>query len=196
MKLIAAAFALVLVVAAPEALARDRQASRPGLANATVLIIRHAEDAAVGRGLSPAGSARANAYARYFRPFRLGGERLRIDALVAAADSRASDRARLTLEPLSRSLGIPVEQPFAAGRVGRLARWLAAGAPNRTILIAWHHSDAPDLIAALGGDPQALLGRRHWPDRVYDWVVVLRFDGDGRILPNASRLVREPALLP
>jgi hypothetical protein len=188
--------ALFFLVAAPDALARrhsEPSASAPGLANATVLIIRHAEDAPQGRGLSAAGQARAAAYARYFRPFRLGQEQLRIDILVAAADSRASDRSRLTLEPLSRASSLPVQQPVTTRHINALVRWLAQGAPHRTILIAWHHGDLPDLIAGLGADPIALLSKRHWPSSVYDWVVVLRFDSNGTLIPQANRLVREPA---
>ena len=199
MKFLPTLAALFFLLAAPEASAHRHsapQSGAPGLVNATVLIIRHAEEAANGRGLSSAGQARAAAYARYFRPFRLGQEQLRVDTLVAAADSRASDRSRLTLEPLGRALAIPVQQPVGPRHVHALARWLGQGAPHRTILIAWHHGDLPDLIAELGADPAALLGRRHWPSNVYDWVVVLRFDRDGTLIPQASRMVREPALVP
>ena len=198
-KFLPAFAALFFLLVAPDASARrhlESRAGASGLANATVLIIRHAEDAATGRGLSAAGQARAAAYARYFRPFRLGQEQLRIDTLVAAADSRASDRSRLTLEPLSRASSIAVQQPLTDRHVRALVRWLGQGAPHRTILIAWHHGDLPDLLTELGADPAALLGRRRWPSNVYDWVIVLRFDRDGIIIPQASRLVREPALLP
>lgn len=195
MKFLPILAALLLLLAAPEASAHrhaEPHASAPGLANATLLIIRHAEDATNGRGLSPAGQARAAAYARYFRPFRLGQEQLRVDTLVAAADSRASDRSRLTLEPLSRALSLPVQQPVTTRHINALVRWLGQGAPHRTILIAWHHGDLPDLLTGLGADPRALLGRRHWPSDVYDWVVVLRFDPNGALVPQASRIVREP----
>ena len=191
----ACAFAVSLEASAHRHI-ESQSGAAAGLANATVLIVRHAEEAGSGPGLSPQGELRANAYARYFRPFRLGDERLRVDTLIAAADSRASQRSRLTLEPLSRISGIPIQQPFADRHVRGLARWLARGSPNRTILIAWHHGQLPKLLGELGADPSAMLGRPHWPSHVYDWVVVLHFDRNGAIVPQSCRLVREPTPLP
>ncbi|MBS0386302.1 MAG: flagellar basal body-associated protein FliL [Proteobacteria bacterium] len=160
-----------------------------------MLIVRPAEKAERGPGLSPAGEPRARAYARYFRPFPLGPERLRVDTLIAAADSHRSQRSRLTLEPLSRASGVPIQQPFDDRDVGDLAAWLGQGAPGRTILIAWHHSELPRLMRDLGLDPSAALPGRNWPPDVYDWVVVLRFDRSGAIMPESCRLIREPTLL-
>ena len=114
MKLLPTLIAVCVLVVSSEAYAHHHigsQSGAAGLANAAVLIVRHAEEAGSGPGLSPQGQLRANAYARYFRPFRLGDERLRVDTLIAAADSRASQRSRLTLEPLSRISGIPIQQP-------------------------------------------------------------------------------------
>jgi hypothetical protein len=189
------ALAAVSLAATPAASAHNHIRPRPGatgLANATVLIIRHAEEAESGAGLSPAGQARARAYARYFQPFVLGGTPLRIDTLIAAADSRGSQRSRLTLEPLSHVSGLPIQQPFSNRRVRDLAIWLRQGAPGRTILVAWHHGELPELMAELGFDPSTLLHRNHWPSHVYDWVVALRFDRNGAIMPDACRLVHAP----
>jgi hypothetical protein len=197
MKLLCALAVVFGLAIAPQASAHHNGSARDGggLSNATVLIVRHAEEAEAGPGLSPAGEARAHGYARYFRPFRLGAESLRVDTLIAAADSRVSQRSRLTLEPLSHISGIAIQQPYADRHVKGLANWLRRGPSNRTILIAWHHGELPGLISELGGDPQTLLGRRHWPSHVYDWVVVLRFDRNGAIMPQSSRLIHEPVLL-
>jgi len=198
MKLLPTLIAVCVLVVSSEASAHHHTGSQSGvggLANAAVLIVRHAEEAGSGPGLSPQGQLRAGAYARYFRPFRFGDERLRVDTLIAAADSRASQRSRLTLEPLSRISGIPIQQPFADRHVRGLARWLGRGSPNRTILIAWHHGELPNLLSELGADPSVMLGRRHWPSHVYDWVVVLHFDRNGTIIPQSCRLIREPTPL-
>ena len=186
--------ALVLVVTSPASAHGHSklQFSAAGLANTTVLIIRHAEEAESGSGLSPAGELRAQEYARYFRSFMLGEQSLRVDTLVAAADTRASHRPRLTLEPLSRVTGMPIQQPFHDRDVRDLANWLGQGLPGRTILISWRHGRLPMLMNELGLNPTKVLRRGRWPSQVYDWVVVLRFDRDGAVIPAFCGLIREP----
>lgn len=166
-----------------------------GLSNTTVLIVRHAEKPDDGTGLTPAGEARAAAYADYFRRFRFNSAVLRVDTLVAAADTDHSERPRLTLTPLSQATAIPVEQPSASDDVGGLARWLRAGRAKRTILVSWHHSKISQLVGALGADPSHLLFLGWWPASVYNWVVVLHFDAKGDFVPAASGLVKEEDLL-
>jgi hypothetical protein len=163
----------------------------PGLANATVLIVRHAEKPFDGNGLNAKGVARSKAYVAYFERFRIDGAPIHIDTLVAAADSPRSERPRLTLAPLSAATDIPIEQPAPDWAIGSLATWLATGQSGRTILIAWHHSEIPALVARLGADPGALFTFRHWSPTVFDDVVILRFDGQGRLEPGKTRLVRE-----
>jgi hypothetical protein len=167
----------------------------PGLANATVLIIRHAEKPAFGSGLSPAGEAHAQAYVKYFRHLTLDGAPVRLDTLIATADSDESRRERLTLEPLSRAMGLPILQPFANRAITQLANWLAHGPPNRNILVVWHHDRVPKLLAALGVNPSTILSSGRWPSDVYNWLVVLRFDRNGQLLPAHCRLVHEPSPL-
>jgi len=184
---------LSLPVAALCVDARDAAAPSlaPGLANATVLIVRHAEKPDEGRGLNATGVARSEAYAGYFQHFRVDGAPVHIDTLVATADSPLSDRPRLTLAPLSQAIHVPIQQPFPDRAVGALAGWLRAGPKGRTILVAWHHGEIPDLVASLGADPGALFTFRRWSPTVFDEVVVLRFDGSGRPIPQETRLVRE-----
>jgi hypothetical protein len=201
MKVASALIGLLLITMAPPAVAHsygDGNASTSittRLANATVLIIRHAEKPASGPGLSPPGEARAKAYAQYFQRFTLDGAPVRIDTLVATADSDKSRRERLTLEPLSHVTGLPIQQPFDDGAVKELVGWLAQGPPNRDILIAWHHGQVPKLLSALGLDPSAILPGGRWPSDVYDWVVMLRFDRNGDVVPARCRLFHEPSPL-
>ncbi len=198
MRFLAAFFTALALVAIPPASAHNHTGPRlaaTGLTNATVLVVRHAEKAEFGPGLSPAGESRARAYARYFHPFILSRERLRVDTLVAAADSRGSYRSRLTLEPLSRVSGLAIQQPFRDRDIGGLAAWLAQGPPGRTILIAWHHGELPRLMSDLGLAPSTLLPGGDWPSDEYNWVIVLRFDRNGAIAPSWCRLIREPTPL-
>ncbi len=184
--------ALTLVPGAAEAHHHEHGLSDiAGPPNGTVLIIRHAEKPANGTGLTPAGEARAAAYVSYFGHFQIGGARVRIDELVATTDSDGSVRPRLTLTPLSQALNLPIQQPFADKDVKSLATWLSSQQPGRVVLVAWHHGKLPQLLADLGADPGQLLPNGTWPDEVYDWVIELRYDAQGRLL-SADRVV-EPA---
>ncbi len=193
-------FVLALLLATTPALAKhghhhdaDGAAGAPGLAGVTLLVVRHAEKPASegDRGLSPAGEARAKAYATYFRHFSVDGAPVAIDTLIASADSNESARPRLTLEPLSKATGIAIQTPFANKQVKDAARWIEAGQTHKAALIAWHHGKLAKLLEKLGADTSTLLPDGEWPDGVYDWVIVLRYDGDGN-LSEAKRIV-EPA---
>ena len=161
------------------------------LANATVLILRHADKPTHGSGLSAAGNARAIAYARYFHPFRADGSSISIEpnALFATKDSQESHRPRLTLEPLSESTGLPINTHFANGEEIALVAALRAQPQGQHILIAWHQGHIPNLLKGLGVDPATLLPEGKWPDDVYDWVIELSFDANGKLA--ASRRIVE-----
>lgn len=165
-----------------------------GLANVTVLIVRHAEKLASGSGLSPQGEQRAQAYATYFDPLRLDGQRLLPGRLIATADSKNSIRPRLTLTPLSQRLGLPIEQPYADADVDKLVKSLGKDNQAPVVLIAWHHGHIDKLIDAFGGDAKTITGRKTWPGDVYDWLVVLRFDANGQLDAAHSQLVQEHLL--
>jgi hypothetical protein len=165
-----------------------------GLHDVTVLIIRHAEKAEPGNGLSTLGEQRAAAYASYFDPLRLDGESLQPQRLIATTDSKASERPRLTLTPLSTRLSLPIEQPFADDQVDELVRSLRKQNQASVVLIAWHHGHVGKLINAFGGSAKDLLGSKSWPADVYDWMVVLRFDDRGRLIESRSERVQEHLL--
>ena len=183
-KLVIALLALCLMVL--PAAARQPAGN---LANATVLILRHADSPDHGPGLSAAGNARAIAYARYFHPLRANGSSIEPNALFATKDSQESHRPRLTLEPLSRSTGLPINTHFANGEEIALVAALRAQPQGQHILIAWHHGHIPNLLKALGADPAALLPEGKWPGDVYDWVIELSFDANGKLA--ASRRIVE-----
>jgi hypothetical protein len=161
-------------------------AAEAGPKNATVMIIRHAEDPEAGPGISAAGEARAKFYAGYSWP---GG---RPSLLIAASDSKKSQRPRLTLEPLSRATGMPINAGFNDENPGGVARYLSKAGSDKTTLIAWRQGETPKLISALGGQPAAFLPGGDWPNHVYNWTVVLKFDANGDVVAGQSRLVRQP----
>jgi hypothetical protein len=187
-------FALALLVTSlvtPVSTSAALETPTVGLGDATVLIIRHAEKPDSGTGLSPAGEARAQAYVRYFQHLTLNGAAFRPDTLIATADSKNSARERLTLEPLSRALGIPLDLRFSNKDIVGLVHALTSEAHRKSVLIAWHHGTLPQIIEARGGDPHAVLPDGYWPDNVFDAVVALRYDDDGKFIPGSEQLIHE-----
>jgi hypothetical protein len=162
-----------------------------GLKDAVVLIIRHAEKPESGQELTPAGTQHAEAYVRYFRDFQVEGKPLKLDSLFAAADSKNSHRPRLTLEPLSRALKLPLDSNFKDKQPELLADELKSKPHGQEILICWHHGKIPDLIRALGADPGALLPGGKWPDAEFGWVIELRYDNEGKLRPDQCRRIKE-----
>jgi hypothetical protein len=162
-------------------------ADSPGLQNTTILIIRHAEKPASGNTLTPAGEKRAQAYIQYFQNFTVDSQPFKIDTLIAAANSEGSHRPFLTIEPLSKALGMPIDQRFNAKEFQKLADDLRAKPHGQHILICWHHGDIPQLTQALGVDTKELFKNDKWPDDVFCWVIQLRYDANGRLI-DAKRV--------
>lgn len=183
-----AALLSALIVPAVAA-AKHGHADGSGLADTTILIIRHAEKPASGPGLTPEGEARAQAYVGYFEHFRVGGEPMVPNALYAAADSASSMRPRLTITPLSQALNLPIDDQFSDKQSKEIAEALRMQTHANHVLIAWHHGEIPKLIHELGGDPSALLPDGKWPSDVFGWVVVLQYDHKGRLA--SSQVVHE-----
>jgi hypothetical protein len=162
-----------------------------GPRNGVVLIIRHAEKPADGPGLTPRGEERAKAYPRYFRNFTVDGKPLHLDHIFAAADSDESQRPRLTVWPLARSLGLPVDARFKTKQSEAVAGLVAASRPGSSILICWRHGELPELLGALGASPDAILPKGKWPDETFDWVIQLRYDAKGNLIPAATKRINE-----
>ena len=178
---------LLAVGIATAILAGPPQAGKSSaLNNAVILIIRHAEKPTAGDQLSAAGNARAQTYANFFKNFTLDGQPLKLDYLFASADSKASQRACLTIEPTSKMLGVAVDCQFADAQFQELADEIRAKPHGQNILICWHHGEIPQLVRALGADPGRLFPKGKWPDEVFNWLVELRYDSNGN-LTKASR---------
>ena len=183
-------FAAVLLVFTP-ALAADPQ---DGPKDATVLIIRHAEDGGTGRDLSPRGHERAEAYRDYFQTFTVDSKQLKPDAIFAAKDSKQSQRPRLTVEPFAKAAKLPIDTRFGNNQSTELAAALRATGQGKRILISWRHGNIPDLLRALGAKPEDLLPRGKWPGSVYDWVILLSYDKEGRLIPADTKRINEHLL--
>jgi len=168
--------------------------AQDGPKNSVVLIIRHAEDADSGDGISPLGQERAEAYKNYFREFTLDSKRLEPEAIFAAKDSKRSHRPRLTLEPFAKAAKLPIDTRFGNGQSVELAADLRANHQGKVILICWRHGYIPALMRALGAKPEDFLPNGKWPGAVSNWVILLSYDQEGRLIPSSSRRINEHLL--
>ena len=168
--------------------------AQDGPKDAVVLIIRHGEKPESGPNLSPRGQERAEAYVHYFQEFILDSERLVPNAVFAAKDTTGSSRPRQTVEPFAQAEKLRVDTHFSSNHSAELAARLRAKEQGKRILISWHHTDIPALLRALGANPKSLLPRGKWPDPVFDWVLLLRYDQDGHLIPGSARRINEHLL--
>jgi hypothetical protein len=165
--------------------------SQSGPKDGVVLIIRHAEKPDVGSGLSAAGQQRSLAYGDYFQKFTVDSEPLSPDVIFAAKDSKTSKRPRLTVEQFAKATNLKIDTRFRSDEGVELAAALGALPSGRRVLICWRHTDIPSLLRALGAKPKRILPGGKWPDPIFDWVLVLRFDQDGRLIPGSARRIDE-----
>ena len=165
--------------------------AQDGPKNSVVLIIRHAEDADSGDGISPLGEKRADAYRNYFLNFSIDSKRLEPKAVFAAKDSKKSHRPRLTLEPFAKAAKLKIDTRFGNSQSAELAADLRANQQGKVILLCWRHPYIPALLDALGATPKTFLPNGKWPGAVFNWVILLSFDQDGRLSPSSSRRINE-----
>jgi hypothetical protein len=163
--------------------------SQAGLANATVLLIRHAEKPADGPDLSDQGRKRAQSYVSYFQKLMLDGKSARPDAIFATKQSKSSNRPYETVQPLAQALGIAVQANFKDDEVAELAASLRSQSHGHTLLVCWHHGMMPQLLAAFGADPSQLLPGGKWPSEEFGWLLVLSFDAQGKL--SSQRRIEE-----
>ena len=168
--------------------------AQDGLKDAVVLIIRHAEDADTGPGISPRGQERAEAYKDYFVKFAVDSKGREPQAIFAAKDSERSHRPRLTVEPFAKAAKLKIDTRFGNNQSTELAADMRGNHQGKVILICWRHGSIPALLRALGATPKSFLPDGKWPGAVYDWVILLSFDQDGRLIPASSRQINEHLL--
>jgi hypothetical protein len=159
--------------------------------NADILMIRHAEKPHSGKGLAVAGQERAQAYAVYFQNYSLNSNLVKLDYLFAAADSSASQRPRLTIEPLAKATGLTINDKHKDKDYQKVADDILHNSKydGSDILICWHHGEILQLAAALGAKglpPQSNWPAPPWPGDVFGWVLQLCYDGDGNVIPSQT----------
>ena len=181
--------AVILAAALP--LAANAQ---DGPKDAVVLIIRHAEDAGSGDGISPLGQERAEAYKNYFLNFTVDSKPREPTVIFAAKDSKKSHRPRLTMEPFAKAANLKIDTRFGNDQSADLAADLRANQQGKVILICWRHGYIPALIRALGANPETFLPSGKWPGSVSNWVILLSFDQEGRVIPSSSKRIDEHLL--
>lgn len=165
--------------------------AQDGPKDSVILIIRHAENGGPGHALAPRGQGRAEAYKNYFLNFTVDSKRLEPNAVFVAKDSKQSHRPRLTVEPFAKAAGLQIDGRFGNNQSADLTADLRANQQGKVILICWRHPYVPDLLRALGANPEGFLPRGKWPGSVYDWVILLSFDQNGRLIPGSSRRINE-----
>jgi hypothetical protein len=168
--------------------------AQDGPKDAVVLIIRHAEDGGPGRDLAPRGHERAEAYKNYFLNFTVDSKRLEPAVILAAKDSKQSHRPRLTVEPFAKAAKLKINARFGNNQSTQLAADLRANHQGKVILISWRHGNIPDLLQALGAKPEDILPRGKWPGSVYDWVILLSYDQEGRLIVGSTKRINERLL--
>jgi phosphohistidine phosphatase SixA len=176
---------LFLFIAAQASAQSD--ADSKGLANEEILIVRHAERDGAKDALTPDGVDRANAYAKYFKDLSIDGRTIHLTHVIA----EKSQRTRLTMEPLSKAIGLPLDTRFATKEAAAMVDDLKHHSYGGEVLICWHHSKMPNLIRALGGNPNKLLPDGMWPDTTYDWIIDLRYDANGHLLATGQKCIHE-----
>lgn len=151
-------------------------------------MIRHAERPDKGTGLSVSGQARAQAYIIYFQNYLIANKHLTINHLFASADSAASIRPRLTVQPFANSqrLKINGKHKYTDYDVVKDHILNKPKYNNSNILICWHHEEIINFAAALGAYNKALPPGSNWPpsswpEDVYEWVMQVCFDTDGNL---------------
>lgn len=167
----ASASCLIALVATA---ADDNLANRIG--PRLILIIRHAEkpDDRNDPDLTATGKARAENLANYL-PKTFGTP----DFLFASTRSKRSNRPIETVEPLSKKLGIPIDDSFADEDFAALAQKLLTDKKydQKFVLIYWHHGHIPDLAFALGASRDGVPNP--WDPTIFNLILQLEYKGSG-----------------
>ncbi len=161
----------------------NRKHPTTGAGPSKIMVIRHAEKPVPDRtegvrwrgkadpeSLTALGWQRAGALVQFFAHPQTP-QIARPDHLFAVSFDRAqvdsSRRAKQTLRPLSRKLGLPVHDRFGKEQEDQLVQ--AFEGLSGTVLVAWSHENIGKIVMALGA---SMLAPGDWPDERFDLVWV------------------------
>lgn len=151
--------------------------------NTNILLIRHAEkpSGANDPTLAVAGQQRAQAYIVYFRNFPNEANPIKLDYLFASRNSSKSHRPYLTIEPLSKSLGLTIDARHNDKDFAKVASDILQNSKydNSNVLIYWHHGEILQLAHALGAPASSLPAK--WDGEVFGWLIQMAFDANGNL---------------
>jgi hypothetical protein len=186
------------------------------LANSTVLLVRHGEkpgsnpcskDAPGDVDLSAYGVERAEAYVQYFESYvatavdGTQSQPIKLDYLFASANTNSSWRPVETLTPLAAATKLPFDTTVPDDSYGDLITTVLPDAKyaGANILICWHHGKIMDFANALllvnNQAKPNLPPASTWPDaydcHTFGWLLQIRYDGDGTVMPDWTRCINE-----
>ena len=171
--------AVTLAVSAQQPSSPVQPVVATGQPPATILIIRHAEKLTDGQiDLSPTGFKRADLLTNLFVPAGARPDLPTPQVLIAAHQSKRSNRPVQTITPLATALHLPIDSTFMSEDYAALARSLLSGKyAGKVVLIAWHHGALPSLVTALGATPPYA----QWPDAQFDRIWRIDYGKDGKV---------------
>lgn len=153
-----------------------------------IILMRHADKSidSEDEDLSEAGWARAKQLVAYI-PETFG----RPDIIMAASQSKHSDRSFETVKPLAESLGLEIQDYFKNDEFADLVDEIFNDPDykNKTVVICWHHGKLPAMAAMLGAPAGSYPDP--WPAGAYNLVLDLQYDPFSGTPPKVTR-VTEP----
>jgi phosphohistidine phosphatase SixA len=150
-----------------------------------IILMRHAdktEDSA-DEDLSESGWARAKQLATYL-PETFG----KPDIIMAAAQSKHSDRSVETVKPLAESLGLEIQDYFKNDEFPQLVDEIFNDPDykNKTVVICWHHGKLPAMASLLGAPAGSFPDP--WPSNAYNLILDLQYDPFSGAPPKVTRI--------
>lgn len=156
-----------------------------------IIIIRHAEKAAQGDGLSTKGRERAAALAPYFmerKEVLTFGAPAAIYAMGTSKED-TSKRPIETVTPLAEQLRLTINTSYTNETVKKMVDEIknSPGYSGKMVLICWEHVNIPQIARAFS----ALQTPARWPDEVFDrnWVITYSLTGKANFQNMPQRLL-------